>query len=103
MAPSWTSNLKTTISTVKGDGNNVQELWRHLSPRSTRMFEFLEMINKNYGLNLTEHDYAKLQSWSTEHIASFWKEVWHFTGVKASKQYVQVTRTDLAKPYICLT
>lgn len=35
--------------------------------------------------------YSELHKWSVENVKDFWETVWHFCGVKASKQYDKVT------------
>lgn len=65
-----------------------EELWRHSSPKSTRMWKFIEHVNEKYKTKIDS--YADLHKWSVENIAAFWGEVWHFTGVRASKPYDQV-------------
>lgn len=64
------------------------ELWRHPNPESTRMWEFKELVNKKYGLELQSYD--DLYAWSIENIAPFWGETWHFMGIKASKSFDKV-------------
>ncbi|KAF1949850.1 acetoacetate-CoA ligase [Byssothecium circinans] len=59
-------------------------LWRHPSPQSTPMFQFVEKVNKEYGLMLSS--YEELHRWSIEHIDKFWGLVWHFVGVRAEKE-----------------
>lgn len=63
-------------------------LWRHPDPESTKMWEFLLLVNKRHGLNL--HTYSQLHQWSIDHIASFWGDVWDFVGIRASEPYEQV-------------
>lgn len=84
--------------TDKPDG---EELWRHSSPRSTPMWKFLELVNRNHGQKLKS--YSDLYKWSVNNIAAFWAEVWFFTGVRSSKPYDHVCRDDrsLKKSYSC--
>jgi len=63
-------------------------LWRHPDPKSTHMWKFLEHVNKKHGLNLD--GYPALYKWSIDDVASFWEEVWHFTGVTASQSFDEV-------------
>ncbi len=77
-----------TPSDVQDDKSMGEELWRHSSPTSTRMWEFLELVNKKHNLQL--QSYHDLYRWSIEDIAAFWGEVWHFTGIRASTQFEQV-------------
>ncbi|KAJ9136719.1 Acetoacetate-CoA ligase [Pleurostoma richardsiae] len=63
-------------------------LWRHPDPKATPMAKFMDHINTKFGLVL--NDYPSLYKWSTENVAEFWEEVWHFCGIRASKSYDQV-------------
>ena len=65
-----------------------EKLWEHSSPEGTPMWQFMRNVNQKYGLNLRTYD--DLHRWSVENISDFWGEVWHATGVKASKSYDQV-------------
>ena len=64
-------------------------LWSHKDPQSTRIWEFKERIQKKYDVKLD--DYEALWQWSINNISPFWSEVWHFTGIKASEPYTEVT------------
>lgn len=64
------------------------ELWRHGSPETTQMWKFLEHVNSKYGLAL--RDYPGLYQWSVDNVADFWGDVWHFTGIKASRPFDEV-------------
>lgn len=64
------------------------ELWRHPDPESTHMYRFLQHVKTKYQLG-DVNDYPDLLKWSVDNIADFWAEVWHFCGIKASKQYDQ--------------
>ncbi|KAL3423393.1 acetoacetyl-synthase [Phlyctema vagabunda] len=75
------------MDSIGGDTAPV-ELWRHADPESTRMWEFKEVVNKKYNLNLNTYD--QLYSWSVENIAAFWAETWHFTGVTAKEPFQKV-------------
>jgi acetoacetyl-CoA synthetase len=66
-------------------------LWEHADPRSTKMYEFLELVNKKYEKKL--QTYEDLYQWSISNIAYFWKEVWKFTGVVAEMEYQKVAFT----------
>ncbi|KAI1261220.1 acetoacetate-CoA ligase [Xylariaceae sp. FL1019] len=68
------------------------ELWRHPDPESTHMFAFLQHVKGKYQLDI--NDYPGLLKWSTENVADFWGEVWHFCGIKASRPYTQVLPDD---------
>jgi acetoacetyl-CoA synthetase len=68
------------------------ELWRHADPTSTAMYKFLQHVNKTYDLNLA--DYPSLYKWSVTNVADFWKECWHFIGIKASQPFTEVFPED---------
>ncbi|KAI1099174.1 acetoacetate-CoA ligase [Jackrogersella minutella] len=61
------------------------ELWRHPNPSSTRMYKFLELMRLKYSADIK--DYPTLYKWSIESISDFWKEVWEFCGIRASRPY----------------
>lgn len=65
-------------------------LWSPTEERvkSSNMFAFLEYVNRRYGSGFKE--YEDLYRWSVEDIPSFWKDLWDFTGVRASRGYDQV-------------
>ncbi|KAI1504260.1 hypothetical protein F5X99DRAFT_406328 [Biscogniauxia marginata] len=79
--------------TVNPDNPNPGpvELWRHPNPSSTRMSEFLRHVKTKYDMDIV--DYPGLYRWSIKNISSFWGEVWHFCGIKASKPYSEVLPT----------
>lgn len=63
-------------------------LWRHPSPQSTPMFQFMESVNKEYGLSLSS--YEELHEWSIQNIDRFWGRVWQFVGVRAGREASKV-------------
>jgi acetoacetyl-CoA synthetase len=65
-----------------------QKLWGHSNPENTPMYNFMQDLNQKYGLSMNTYD--SLYQWSIENIAKFWEEVWHETGIKASKPFDQV-------------
>ena len=64
------------------------ELWRHGDPTATEMWRFLQHVNAAYSLDL--NDYPGLYKWSVDNVADFWKECWHFVGIKASQPFAEV-------------
>ena len=74
-------------------------LWSHKKPESTRIWEFKENVQRKYGLEL--ETYEALWQWSINNLNAFWSEVWHFTGVKASKPYTEVCYIGKRQLYLC--
>lgn len=64
------------------------KLWEHPEPASTRTWEFKTLIETKYNVQL--HTYGDLQQWSKNYLNHFWKEVWHFTAIKASTPFAKV-------------
>lgn len=78
------------MSALPNGSTEPKELWRPSSPERTQIHHFKTQINKKYGLNLdTYHD---LWQWSVSESATFWEEVWHYTGVRAKQPYSKVSR-----------
>ncbi|CAI6341172.1 unnamed protein product [Periconia digitata] len=73
-----------------------EPLWIHPSPQSTPMFQFVQSVNKEYGLNIS--GYKELHKWSIDNIDRFWGRVWHFVGVRAETEALKVV--DLDAPMI---
>lgn len=57
-------------------------LWENANPKSTYMWEFLELINHKYDQKLNH--YQDLHKWSIDNISDFWGEVWRFTGIRGT-------------------
>ncbi|KAF2104796.1 acetoacetate-CoA ligase [Rhizodiscina lignyota] len=73
-------------------GTGPKKLWEHTSPDTTKMTEFMKMINKKFKLDLKS--YEDLHRWSVDNVSDFWKEVWDFTGITASQPYEKVVEED---------
>jgi acetoacetyl-CoA synthetase len=71
-----------------GTAGQPAKLWEHADPQSTKMYEFLELVNKKHGLELKTYD--NLHRWSIDNVAKFWEEVWDFTGMVADKRFSKV-------------
>ncbi|KAF1814878.1 acetoacetyl-CoA synthetase-like protein [Eremomyces bilateralis CBS 781.70] len=70
------------------DAEGLTPLWEHNDPSSTNMYRFMERVNEKHGLNFKT--YKELYAWSVTDLPTFWEEVWHFTGIKASTPYEKV-------------
>lgn len=67
------------------NSDDAPVLWRHQNPKSTRMYMFQQHVKQKH--SLTGDSYHDLWSWSVEHPAAFWEEIWHYTKVNAHKPY----------------
>ena len=70
------------------DAAPVKQLWMHHHPTQTRTYEFKAKIEQKYNLHF--ETYEDLRQWSISNINPFWEEVWHFTGIKASRPFTEV-------------
>ncbi len=70
---------------VNGESHDSIELWRHPHPESTELFAFQQHVAKKRRVSTSS--YRELWQWSIDHPSAFWEEVWHYTGIKANKQY----------------
>lgn len=61
-------------------------LWRPSAQRveSSSLYAFARFVEQRHAQELP--DYPSLHSWSVEHLADFWQDVWDFFGVTASAQ-----------------
>ncbi|PYH99348.1 acetoacetyl-CoA synthase [Aspergillus ellipticus CBS 707.79] len=72
--------------------SSSKELWRHSSPQSTQIYDFIKVSNAMHGLFMTT--YNDLYQWSVSEPAKFWEDIWHYTSIKAHQQYDQVLGSD---------
>ena len=81
-----------TNGIIKNGINKVEtepiELWRHPRPETTEFHAFQQHVAKKH--NLSIGSYNDLWQWSVDHPSTFWEEIWHYTGIKAHKQYHSV-------------
>ncbi len=62
--------------------------------KASNMYRFMTLINERYATSFDSYD--GLYQWSVDHIPDFWKEMWDFAAIKASKPYDRVI-DDTAK------
>lgn len=67
-------------------------LWKHPSPESTQMWDFLQSVNTKHSLSLTT--YKELHQWSITNIASSWEAVFHHVGIRTSQSYTTVVSDE---------
>lgn len=68
--------------------SNAQLLWRHPSPRDTKLWDFLQRVNNKYGKAFKT--YHELYQWSIENLSDSWGEIWDSVGIRASQPYKKV-------------
>ena len=68
--------------------SNTEELWRHSSPQTTAIYDFMTKASKKHGVSFSS--YHDLWHWSVSEPAKFWEDVWHYTAVKAHQPYETV-------------
>ncbi|RAK97128.1 acetoacetate--CoA ligase family protein [Aspergillus ibericus CBS 121593] len=69
-----------------------KELWRHSSPHTTQIFDFIQTSNAKHGLSMTT--YNDLWQWSVSEPAKFWEDVWDYTSIRAHRPYDRVLSSD---------
>ena len=63
-------------------------LWKPQSVRSTNMHRFIDYVNNLKGTSLVSYD--ELYEWSINNAGDFWSDVWSFSDLIYSKNYVEV-------------
>ena len=69
--------------------NESKELWRHSSPHTTQIYDFMKKSGQKHGVSFDS--YHDLWRWSVSEPAQFWEDIWHYTTVKAHKPYDKVS------------
>jgi hypothetical protein len=85
---------------VNGTPAGPKLLWRHSSPNTTPMYQFLQLVNKTHDLQLS--NYSELHQWSIKNINKFWQRAWDFVGVRhqgiptavSYRQPIHIASTD---------
>ena len=77
------------------DSATPKRLWEHKDPSSTNTYAFKRHLENKF--HLAFKDYEELRHWSVANINQFWEEVWHFSGIKASKAFTKVNSSRLCR------
>ena len=72
--------------------SQTEQLWQHPSPESTRLYDFLQKVNKKY--NKSFQSYNDLYQWSISDVSASWEEIWDYVGVRTSQPYTKVVSSD---------
>ncbi|KAJ0416095.1 hypothetical protein BJY00DRAFT_242187 [Aspergillus carlsbadensis] len=72
---------------ANGSSESPQELWRHATPESTQIHQFMRKTSEKHGVALDNYD--DLWKWSISEPARFWEDIWHYTDIKAQTSYDQ--------------
>ncbi|KAK8189117.1 uncharacterized protein BKA78DRAFT_253134 [Phyllosticta capitalensis] len=87
------STLQNGANGAHGTEATPSKLWTHPNPETTRLWDFLQRVNKENGFQM--QSYEELLEWSTENIAAFWTEVWDYVGVRVSQPYHEVVEDTM--------
>jgi acetoacetyl-CoA synthetase len=82
------SNDTATANGTQNDTSEGQLLWKHPSPKETKMWDFIQKVNKKY--NKSFETYDELYQWSIENVADVWGEIWDYCGIRSSQPYKKV-------------
>ena len=63
---------------------------------ASNIYRFMQQVNASRGLSLENYD--DLYTWSVEHIADFWEEMWKAAGIIHSKNYRHVLDDEKKMP-----
>ena len=74
---------------ANGTSAGPKLLWKHSSPETTPMYQFLQSVNKTHNLQLS--DYSQLHKWSIDNINEFWQRTWEFVGVRHQGAFTSVS------------
>lgn len=85
-----TNGTNGTTNGVNGHLHDSAELWRHPRPETTEFYAFQQHLMKKYPIR--SDSYTDLWKWSIENPATFWENIWHYTGIKAHKKYDSVSK-----------
>ncbi|KAK4505637.1 hypothetical protein PRZ48_003602 [Zasmidium cellare] len=72
--------------------SQAELLWQHPSPQDTKLWDFLQRVNKKYSKNFTT--YKDLYQWSIDNVSDSWGEIWDYVGVRTSQPYKQVVSDE---------
>ena len=67
-------------------------LWKHPSPKDSKMWDFLQRVNQKYNKNF--QSYHELYQWSIENISDAWGEIWDYCGIRTSQPYKRVVSDE---------
>lgn len=92
VCPSAHPSMSAATVASNGHAPAARVLWQHPDPQSTEMHRFKNLVACKHGLSFgPETDAVRsLWRWSVDHLDQFWAEVWHYSGVRASKPYENV-------------
>ena len=66
----------------------AEKLWEHPNPKSSKLYDFLQKVNKKYNKNFST--YNELYLWSITDVAASWQEIWDYVGIRTSQPYTKV-------------
>ena len=85
--------MASTNANEPADDDAVgQLLWRHPNPKDTKMWDFLQTVNKKHGQNFETYD--ELYQWSIGNVSDSWGEIWDYVGIRHSQPYQRVVADE---------
>lgn len=69
-----------------------QLLWRHSNPKDSKMWDFLQTVNRKHNKNF--ETYQELYQWSIDNISASWGEIWDYVGIRTSQPYKNVVADE---------
>ncbi|KAI4932932.1 hypothetical protein J4E85_003335 [Alternaria conjuncta] len=78
---------------ANGTSTGPKLLWKHSSPKTTPMYQFLQSVNQTHNLQLS--DYSQLHKWSIDNINEFWQRTWEFVGVRHQGAFTSAVNEEL--------
>lgn len=89
-----------SIESSNANGSSAAELlWQHRAPKETKMWDFMQRVNKKHSKAFETYD--DLYRWSIQDVATSWAEIWEYCGIRASQPYETVvtdTNTMFPRP-----
>ena len=74
------------------DATHLERLWTHSEPKATKIWGFLQRVNKKHNLQCRSYD--ELYQWSVDNISAFWEDLYNFVGINTSAPYTRVSMVN---------
>ncbi|EME85717.1 uncharacterized protein MYCFIDRAFT_202241 [Pseudocercospora fijiensis CIRAD86] len=68
--------------------NQQFSLWEHSNPQSSKLYDFLQIVNNKHNKNFSTYD--ELYQWSITDVSASWQEIWDYVGIRTSQAHTKV-------------